>query len=219
MLPTTESTVGIGCLPKGKKPQFNTLDVAGARVRYAGGEMNQEDAEKVILAAHLQGLFDAQDAVATTGVVYDQAHKDTLHVFTANKVKQATFEKLSKLFPDTNKYALVNKGGCTPVHLIDVIRIDGQPIDATDQATIQSYSTGNCASRERGCQVDITLPPMPLAPTMRCRGYGQPGRDEFWRRTTPAYPRPRRRALIVLKSQMAATGSFGMRRRLGRRIR
>jgi hypothetical protein len=39
--------------------------------------------------------------VTTTGVVYDMPHKDALHVFTQNKVKQEVFEGHTSCCPPT----------------------------------------------------------------------------------------------------------------------
>jgi hypothetical protein len=142
MLPTTETTRGTGrWKPKRGQMQFNTMDASGARVGYQGGQMNEADANKVMLVAHLQGLLDAQDAVGTTGVVYDMDMKDTLHIFTKNKVKGAVYEGLSKKFADTNQWALVNKGGGNEGHVIDLIRIDGQPVTDADYAKVQRFLT------------------------------------------------------------------------------
>jgi hypothetical protein len=149
-LPTAETTVGLGqwTPPEGGPTQYNTLDAAGARVRLRGREVHPADAKRIVTAARLQGLFDAQDAVATTGVVYDQAHKDTLHVFTQNKVKQDVFEGLTKLLP--KDYALVNKGGGTPGHVIDIVRLDGAPVGDTESELVRGYLSKytNAGARE-----------------------------------------------------------------------
>jgi hypothetical protein len=138
-LPTTETTIGLGqwTPPGGGPTQYNTLDAAGVQARLTGTALHPADARRIVTAARLQGLFDAQDAVATVGVVYDQAHKDVLHVFTPTKVKGEVFEGLAKLLPPD--YALVNKGGGTPGHVIDILRLDGQPVTSTEEELVRGY--------------------------------------------------------------------------------
>lgn len=141
-MPTTETTVGIGqWTPPGGATEYNTLDSAGVQARLRRGELHPVDAARIVTAARLQGLLDAQQAVASTGVVYDQAHKDTLHVFTPNKVKAEVFAGLTKLLPAD--YALVNKGGGTPGHVIDIVRLNGAPIRETDAELVRGYLAGS----------------------------------------------------------------------------